>query len=63
MYMQRKNPVANKLLFEAEQKKRQELHKKKLAGMKPSLDTRPPPEHRHLYRNAKKEQLMEGELV
>jgi hypothetical protein len=64
MYMGRKaNPVANKLLYEAEVKKQQEAHKRRIAAMKPSLDTKPPPEHRHLYRNAKKEQVMEGELL
>lgn len=60
MYMGRKaNPVANKLLFEVELKKKQDSHRKRIASIKSSLDTRPPPEHRHLYRNAKKEQLME----
>jgi hypothetical protein len=64
MYMGRKaNPVANKLLYEAEVRKQQEAHKRRIAAMKPSLDTKPPPEHRHLYRNAKKEQVMEGELT
>lgn len=60
MYMGRKaNPVASKLLADVEIKKKQEAHRKRLASMKPSLDTKPPPEHKHLYRNAKKEQLME----
>lgn len=54
------NPVASKLLADVEIKKKQEAHRKRLASMKPSLDTKPPPEHKHLYRNAKKEQLMEG---
>lgn len=64
MYMGRKaNPVANKLLYEAEVKKQQEAHKRRIAAMKPSLDTKPPPEHRHLYRNAKKEQVMEGKFM
>jgi hypothetical protein len=61
MYMGRKaNPCASKLLFEAEIKRKQEIHRKKLATIGPSLDSKPPPEHRHLYRNAKKEQIMEG---
>ena len=61
MYLGRKaNPVANKFLFEVELKKKQDSHRRRVASMQPSVNTKPPVEHRHLYRNAKREQLMEG---
>jgi len=47
-------------LQQFEIKRRQDVHRRKLAAMRHSIDTRPPPEHRHLYRNAKKEAVLEG---
>lgn len=60
MYAGRKAiPVSSKVCFEAELKRKHEQHQKRLRNAKSSIDTKPPKEHPHLYRNGKKEQLLE----
>lgn len=39
-----------------------EMHKKKLARVKASIDNRPPKPMKHLRRNLKREQMREGVL-
>ena len=52
----------SKLLERSEQRKQQAAHERRLAEMRPSLDTRAPavPAGAHLARNPKREQQLEG---
>ena len=52
----------SKLLERSEQRKQQAAHERRVAEMRPSLDTRAPavPAGAHLARNPKREQQLEG---
>lgn len=62
MYLERRAlPKANKITYARSVARDQGLHAARLATMKPSIDITAPAEHRHLRRNKKREQMMEGE--
>lgn len=61
MYLERRAlPKANKITYARSVARDQGLHAARLASMKPSIDITAPAEHRHLRRNKKREQMMEG---
>jgi hypothetical protein len=55
-------PSGSKLLQKRWQIREKEIHKEKLRGIKSSIDSREPVRFRHLYKKAKKDQMMEGEF-
>ena len=56
----RAEPIANKYLARKEREKNLRRHKARLRHMKPDIDNKPPKKPKHLQRNLKKEQMMEG---
>ena len=61
MYLERRAlPKANKITYARSIARDQGLHAARLARMKPSIGITAPAEHRHLRRNKKREQMMEG---
>mmetsp|Transcript_27786 Transcript_27786/g.55539 ORF Transcript_27786/g.55539 Transcript_27786/m.55539 type:complete len:184 (-) Transcript_27786:66-617(-) len=52
-------PTLNRITDGRSRQRNQELHRRKLQSMRPSIDNRAPPRHSHLRRNLKKEKMME----
>lgn len=53
-------PVGNKITQARHVKYCQDLHKRRLQSIKPSIDNKAPRKFKHLKRNLKKEQVEEG---
>jgi len=58
----RAQPSANPIITRQWTMHCMEMHKKKLARVKASIDNRPPKPMKHLRRNLKREQMREGVL-
>jgi hypothetical protein len=61
-YMERKTrPSANHIITDAYERATMEMHRKRLADIKPSIDTGrgKPRQYKHLHKNAKREYLLE----
>ena len=54
--------MASRLCVEEERRRQYAAYAQRLARAKPSVETRAPPPALHLFRNAKREQVMEGAL-
>ncbi|KAL0218663.1 hypothetical protein P9112_004316 [Eukaryota sp. TZLM1-RC] len=57
--MYRAIPSSNKLLEQKWRQRELNLHRQKLKKMKPAIDNKPPPDHRHVFENKKKQQIDE----
>ncbi len=53
-------PVASKICSKKWEERAYELHRKKLANIKPSIDTKAPKQYSHFKSNKKKQQMQEG---
>ena len=61
MYLERRAlPKSNKITYKRYVDKCQKLHRERLKKIKSTLDNKPPKKHKHLRRNLKREQMMEG---
>ena len=61
MYLERRAlPKSNKITYKRYVDKCQQLHRDRLKKIKSTLDNKPPKKHKHLRRNLKREQMMEG---
>lgn len=61
MYLERRAlPKSNKITYQRYVDKCQKLHRDRLKKIKSTLDNKAPKKHKHLRRNLKREQMMEG---
>lgn len=61
MYLERRAlPKSNKITYQRYVDHCQKLHRKRLSKIKSNIDNKPPKVHKHLKRNLKREQMMEG---
>lgn len=58
--MHRAIPQGSKLLSKKWAQQEQEIHKKKLRDIRPTVEIREPPKFKHLKKKLKKTQMLEG---
>ena len=55
-------PTSSKILMKRWNERNQEIHRKKLADIRPLIDSHQPTRFKHIKKSAKKEQILEGQL-
>ena len=53
-------PTSSKILMKRWDDRAHEIHRKKLADVKPQIDSHKPIRYKHLKKRAKREQILEG---